>query len=128
MLKEDCLLNVVSKVLFTVYLGVHIWGYVIFANAEEPSPADYLIIIVLFLGTYQYLEVYLGIAGVLIALPFFLVYLLVSAIRKRRKGSQNVRRLRGTKYNPMALKGDHMCQICMDEYKTGDDLTVLACN
>lgn len=74
-----------SRTLFVLYTCLHIWGYIIFVSDNEPNLADYFIIIVFFIGTYQYLEIYLGVAGLLVVLPFFLIYVIVQTIRDRRK-------------------------------------------
>lgn len=72
---------IVSRILFAVYTALHIWGYIIFASSGDPNLADYYIIIVFFIGTYQYLEVYLGLIGFVIVVPFLLAYLAVKAIK-----------------------------------------------
>ncbi len=116
-LKQTICLKIVSRFLFIMYTILHIWGYIIFISVETPSPADYLIIIIIFLGTYQYLEIYLGIVGLILVLPFLLIYLAVKAIKKRRKNKALSLRLKGQLFNPLTLKGEHVCHICMDEYK-----------
>lgn len=96
---------VISRLLFGMYTAMHVWGYIIFINSETPNAADYFIIVVFFLGTYQYLQIYLGIVGVLVVLPFFLAYLIIKAIKKNRKNKRISKLLKGQKYNAMSLKG-----------------------
>ena len=74
-----------SRILFVLYTCLHVWGYIIFVNDDDPSLAAYFIIVVFFIGTYQYLEIYLGIVGLLIVLPFFLIYVIGQAIRDKMK-------------------------------------------
>lgn len=127
-LKEDWRIMIASRTLFLLYTGLHVWGYIIFINNSTPNVCDYFIIVVFFLGTYQYLEIYLGIVGLVIVLPFILMYLLIQAIKKYRKKSKISAMLEGKKYNPLKLKGEHSCHICMEEYKENDILTILPCN
>ncbi len=95
----------VSRTLFALYTAMHVWGYIIFINSDTPNAADYFIIVVFFIGTYQYLELYLGIVGLVIVLPFFLVYLAAKAIKKHRKNKRIARMLQGVKYNSLTLRG-----------------------
>lgn len=46
---------IAGRLLFCLYTGLHIWGYIIFITETEPNPADYYTIVVFFIGTYQYL-------------------------------------------------------------------------
>lgn len=128
-LKTNWKIMLISRILFVIYTVLHVWGYIIFIlDTSEPNLADYFIIAVFFLGTYQYLEIYLGIVGLAIVLPFILVYFLIKYIKKRRRATKIVRMLQGKKYNAGALKGEHSCHICMDDYKADDMLTTLPCN
>ena len=96
---------VAGRTLFAIYTALHIWGYIIFIENGNPNLCDYFIIVVFFLGTYQYLEVYLGIVGLIIVLPFLLLYLMIQAIKKYRKKAKITAMLQGRKYNPVKLKG-----------------------
>ena len=53
-LNEDLFLKIASKILFFLYQALHIWGFVIFLTETEESPASDIMIVILFIGTYQY--------------------------------------------------------------------------
>lgn len=80
-LRQDWRIMIASRILFALYTALHIWGYIIFASSGTPNLADYYIIVVFFIGTYQYLEVYLGLIGFIIVVPFLLVYLAVKTVK-----------------------------------------------
>ena len=87
------MLKIVSKVLFFLYQALHIWGFVIFLTETEESPASDIMIVVLFIGTYQYFEFYSLLIIIIIIAPFLLIYLGVKSYRKKIRQEAIARRL-----------------------------------
>jgi hypothetical protein len=83
---------------------------------------------VLVLGTYQYLEIYFALAGLIIILPFILGYFAVKEIRKwKAKAAESVL-LEGKEYRAKGNEGEELCHICIDQYKEGETIVALPCN
>lgn len=109
-------MKVVSKVLFLLYQGLHVWGFILFFTETKESVASDLMIVILFIGTYQYFEFYSLLLVVVVVAPFVLIYMGVKSYLKRRRQAGIARRLEGRKYEAGSVSGDHSCKICMDEY------------
>lgn len=81
--------------MFFIYQGLHIWGFVIFFTETDESVASDYMIVILFLGTYQYFEFYSLIILIVIVAPFLLIYMGIKAYRKKIKQEAIARRLQG---------------------------------
>jgi hypothetical protein len=84
--------------------------------------------VVLIIGTYQYIEFYVITAFVLVAIPFYGLYRFVKYIFYYISLIKYRKAFKSKKFNANEVKGDHECQICMLAYAEQDKVVTLPCN
>lgn len=82
----------------------------------------------------QYSHYYLLAAIIMVLMPFFLGFLVVKCFKDRKVKQQAAQALRELKkhslikYQPNIVEGEQECTICMEPYKSGDEVLVLPCS
>jgi hypothetical protein len=99
-----------GKVQFIIYQIIHFCGILIYFKGGDQSQGEDVIItyitIILFLGTYQYIEFYLLFVFFVLVLPFYMLRKLYVSVKLRYQIYQMQKQMRGQKYNENKVKGD----------------------
>lgn len=121
-------LSRLSKIQFGAYQVIHVWGVLllIFYEFSEKSLETFVIIVVV-MGTYQYLEIYILVLFFIVILPFFAIRQLYHYLLARYKAYKLDQALKSQPFHP-DLRGDHECKICLMPYQQSEDVIVLKCS
>jgi hypothetical protein len=82
-------------------------------------------------GILNYIDFYLMLLIVAICIPFFVIYGIIKGFQLLVRWYRNnkfAKSMRGSRYDPSKISGEHQCSICLQEYHEGDLIVILPCN
>lgn len=84
--------------------------------------------LILFAGTYQFLDLLTILLIVAVALPAYLIVMGIRCCSRRINSTRFIKVLKPRTFEPSQVPGDHECKICMGGYSEGDQIITLPCN
>lgn len=96
-----------ARISFVLYQAIHFWGiYLYFWHSSNPTLQKYIMII-LVIGTYQYLEIYVIAVVICIFLPFYGLVQLIRMCFLKINSNKFIRLLKPKKFRASDVKGEH---------------------
>lgn len=119
-----------NRLSFWCYILLHSWGcYIVFYLPTQPNPIlDKYIVAVLIVGTYQFLDFFIILVLVAVAIPIILLVQAVRFCTQRFNSYRFIQLLKPKQFVPAEVRGDHECKICMNLYLESDQIITLPCN
>lgn len=97
-----------ARISFALYQLMHLWGAYIFFWVEFKNVLlEKYIMLILVIGTYQYIEIYVISAIVCICLPFYGIVQLFRVCFLKINSNRFIRLLKPKKFRPSDVKGEH---------------------
>ncbi|CAK68906.1 unnamed protein product (macronuclear) [Paramecium tetraurelia] len=143
LLQNERPLNILGKGCFVLFQFIQLWGLIFYFHKKSTTESNedlkfyslykgYLFSVV-FMGIYQYLEIYIITLLVLIFLPILLFYSLYDWIKnycqKRRERRRIDDSLKESMYSLQeTAEGENECAICMNQYEEKDKIAILPCS
>lgn len=124
------LLLITARLSFALYQVLHFWALYLYfwSEAQTSLLLEKYMVVVIVVGTYQYLEIYVIAIVVCIFLPFYGIVQLVRLCFLRINSAKFIRMLKPKKFRPVDVKGEHECSVCMLPYTAEDKIITLPCN
>ncbi|CAD8070084.1 unnamed protein product [Paramecium sonneborni] len=138
-LQNNLLLNLHGKSCFIVFQFIQLWSLIFYFNSQTNTNLNetykfvaiyqgYLFSII-FIGVYQYLEIYLMVLLVIVFLPILLIYSFCNWINKHFKNKGKIDdSLKETLFNSLDTIDDKECSICMTEFQEEQYIVTLTCS
>ena len=98
---------------FGIYQLVHFWGVLLLFLADfKDENQENFVIVVIFVGTFQYMEFYVMIIFCLVIMPFWLIKNLQNYLVHKYNSYKMEQLLKSQTFDEHLIKGDQDCIIC----------------
>jgi predicted membrane protein len=122
-------INLMHRLQFLLYQLAHVFAliFLLFYDFSNDLSTKNLLIVVVLVGTYQYLEFYLFIVFLIIVLPYYFMKNIYNYAIIKYRSYKLEQSLKSERFSEK-LAGDRECKICLMTYEPGDSIIVLKCN